>query len=113
MKMELSGSMNLTEPGCGSDLGMIKLGNSWWSWGLFIEWSKIFITNGGGGLQFVLARIKGAPEGLEGISMFFVEQKKEENGKEVLNYLVTKMKRKWGCMALLLVSLLMKTLRLI
>lgn len=97
MKMELSGSMNLTEPGCGSDLGMIKTSATPDGHGAYLlNGQKIFITNGGGGLQFVLARIKGAPEGLEGISMFFVEQKKEENGKEVLNYLVTKNEEKMG-----------------
>ena len=32
--------------------------------------SKIFITNGGGGFGFVLARVPNAPEGLNGISLF-------------------------------------------
>lgn len=93
MKMELSGSMNLTEPGCGSDLGMIKTSATPQGDGTYLlNGQKIFITNGGGGLQFVLARIKGAPEGLDGISMFFVEQ--DLNGK--LNYQVTKNEEKMG-----------------
>jgi hypothetical protein len=41
-----------------------------------------------------LARIKGAPEGLEGISMFFVEQKNPNS--EGLNYTVTKNEEKMG-----------------
>lgn len=93
MKMDLSGSMNLTEPGCGSDLGMIKTSATRKDDGSFLlNGQKIFITNGGGGLQFVLARIKGAPEGLEGISMFFVEQ--NVNGKQ--NFQVTKNEEKMG-----------------
>ncbi len=93
MKMELSGSMNLTEPGCGSDLGMIKTTATRLDDGSFqLNGQKIFITNGGGGLQFVLARIKGAPQGLEGISMFFVEQYEGDK----LNFEVTKNEEKMG-----------------
>ncbi len=98
MSMKLSGSMNLTEPGCGSDLGMIKTSATRTSDGKFlINGQKIFITNGGGGIQFVLARIKGAPEGLEGISMFFVEQDiKDAEGNPKINYQVTKNEEKMG-----------------
>lgn len=95
---DLSGSMNLTEPGCGSDLGMIKTTATRLENGKFsINGSKIFITNGGGGVAFVLAKIKGAPEGLDGISMFFVEQKiKNDKGEEVLNFRVAKNEEKMG-----------------
>lgn len=92
---ELSGSMNLTEPGCGSDLGMIKTSATPVGDGTYkLNGSKIFITNGGGGIGFVLARIKGAPEGLEGISMFICEQ--DEPGVEGPNYIVAKNEHKMG-----------------
>lgn len=92
---EISGSMNLTEPGCGSDLGMIKTSATPVGDGTYkLNGSKIFITNGGGGIGFVLARIKGAPEGLEGISMFICEQ--DEPGVEGPNYIVAKNEHKMG-----------------
>lgn len=92
---ELSGSMNLTESGCGSDLGMIKTSATPTGDGTYkLNGSKIFITNGGGGVGFVLARIKGAPEGLDGISMFICEQ--DEPGVEGPNYIVAKNEHKMG-----------------
>lgn len=98
MNCDLSGSMNLTEPGCGSDLGMIKTSATPTDDGKFLlNGSKIFITNGGGGVAFVLARIKGAPEGLEGISMFFVEQQiQNDKGEAKLNFRVAKNEEKMG-----------------
>jgi len=90
----LSGSMCLTEPGCGSDLGMIKTSATPTDDGKFLlNGSKIFITNGGGGIGFVLARIKGAADGLEGISMFLCEQ---DLGDGNLNFRVTKNEEKMG-----------------
>lgn len=90
---ELSGSMCLTEPGCGSDLGMIKTSATPTEDGKYLlNGAKIFITNGGGGLGFVLARIKGAPEGLDGISMFLCEQ--YIDGEQ--NFRVTKNEEKMG-----------------
>lgn len=92
---ELSGSMNLTEPGCGSDLSMIKTSAVRREDGKFlINGEKIFITNGGGGVGFVLAKIKGAPDTLDGISMFMVEQCPE--GHEGLNFRVEKSEEKMG-----------------
>lgn len=94
---ELSGSMCLTEPGCGSDLGMIATSATPHPKGdgtYLINGSKIFITNGGGGIGFVLARLKDAPAGIEGISMFFVEQ--DHPGKEGLNFQVAKNEDKMG-----------------
>jgi alkylation response protein AidB-like acyl-CoA dehydrogenase len=94
----LSGSMCLTEPGCGSDLGMIKTNAEKLPNGKFkINGTKCFITNGGGGIGFVLAKIKGAAEGLAGISMFMVEQEiKDEDGNDKLNYIVAKNEHKMG-----------------
>ena len=93
---ELSGSMCLTEPGCGSDLGSLKTSAEKREDGKYtINGSKIFITNGGGGLGFVLARIKGAPTGLEGISLFLVEQF-IDGDRSNLNYKIAKNEEKMG-----------------
>lgn len=92
---EISGSMCLTEPGAGSDVGGVKTSATPQDDGTYLlNGSKIFITNGGGGFGFVLARIKGAPEGLNGISLFLCEQELE--GKEGLNYIVAKNEEKIG-----------------
>jgi 3-(methylthio)propanoyl-CoA dehydrogenase len=96
---EISGSMNMTEPGAGSDIGLITTmakpveGTSNYK----ITGSKIFITNGGGGLAFVLARTPDAPKGMKGLSLFFVEQTiKDSEGNETLNFKVTKNEEKMG-----------------
>ena len=72
---EISGSMCMTEPGAGSDVGAIRTSADRQSDGTYLlNGNKLFITNGGGGLGFVLARVKGAPAGLEGISIFLAEE---------------------------------------
>ncbi|MDC0255379.1 acyl-CoA/acyl-ACP dehydrogenase [Bacteriovoracales bacterium] len=91
----ISGAMALTEPDCGSDLGSIKTtamiqDNDTY----LLNGTKCFISNGGGGIQLVLARVKGDPEGLPGISLFLVEQ--EISGKTELNYVITKNEEKMG-----------------
>jgi alkylation response protein AidB-like acyl-CoA dehydrogenase len=92
---EISGSMNLTEPGCGSDLGMMKTSATLQEDGTyFLNGTKIFITNGGGGVAFVLAKVKGDADDLSGISMFFVEQ--DHPGKEGLNFIVANNEDKMG-----------------
>lgn len=94
---ELSGSMNLTEPGAGSDLGSVTTTAEKQADGTYkLNGSKIFITNGGGGVGFVLARIKGAPEGLNGISLFLVEQYLGEGENRKQNYKVVKNEEKMG-----------------
>ncbi|WP_029032672.1 acyl-CoA dehydrogenase C-terminal domain-containing protein [Salinarimonas rosea] len=73
-----SGTMNLTEPHCGTDLGMIKtkaVPNGDGSYAL--TGTKIFISAGEHDLtenivHLVLARIEGAPAGTKGISLFVV-----------------------------------------
>lgn len=91
---EISGSMCLTEPGCGSDLGLIRTTATPDGDGQFkINGSKIFITNGGGGIHFTLARTPNAAEGLEGISMFLVEQ---DLGDGKNNFEVVKNEDKMG-----------------
>ncbi len=92
---EISGSMNLTEPGCGSDLSMMKTTATPQDDGTYLlNGQKIFITNGGGGLAFVLAKVKGDPDSLDGISMFFVKQ--DDPRKEGLNFTVEKTEEKMG-----------------
>ena len=93
----ISGSMCLTEPDCGSDLGALKTSAKPQEDGTYlINGTKIFITNGGGGLGLVLARIDGAPEGLKGISMFLVDQDEKAQERGRLNFVVSKNEDKMG-----------------
>jgi alkylation response protein AidB-like acyl-CoA dehydrogenase len=72
-----SGTMNLTEPNAGSDVGALKTKavpeNGAWR----ITGTKIFITHGDQNMSeniihLVLARTPGAPDGTKGISLFIV-----------------------------------------
>jgi len=75
---EWSGTMNLTEPGAGSDVGALKskaepAGDGTWR----IKGQKIFITYGEHDfgkniIHLVLARTPGSPAGTKGISLFIV-----------------------------------------
>ncbi len=73
-----SGTMNLTEPHCGTDLGLSKtIAYSQDDGSYNITGTKIFITCGEHDLSeniihLVLARTPGAPEGIKGISLFLV-----------------------------------------
>jgi acyl-CoA dehydrogenase len=73
---EWSGTMNLTEPHCGTDLGLIRTRAARQEDGSFrITGQKIFISAGEHDLtenivHLVLARIEGAPAGTKGISLF-------------------------------------------
>ena len=73
-----SGTMNLTEPHCGTDLGLIRTKAAPAADGTFtITGTKIFITAGEHDLtenivHLVLARLPGAPAGTRGISLFLV-----------------------------------------
>ena len=75
---EWSGTMNLTEPHCGTDLGLLKTKAAPNGDGSYaITGQKIFISAGEHDLSenivhLVLARIEGAPEGTRGISLFIV-----------------------------------------
>jgi alkylation response protein AidB-like acyl-CoA dehydrogenase len=75
---EWTGTMNLTEPHCGTDLGQIKSRAVRREDGSFaISGQKIFISSGEHDLaeniiHLVLARIEGAPAGVKGISLFIV-----------------------------------------
>ncbi len=93
IKGQLSGSMCLTESDAGSDVGSLRTSAEKQPDGRYsLNGTKMFITNAGGGFGFVLARIKGAPEGLSGISMFLSEEKVD--GKQ--NYRITKIEDKMG-----------------
>ena len=71
-----AGTMNLTEPQCGTDLGLIRSRAEPAKDGSYrITGTKIFITGGEQDLtenivHLVLARIPGGPEGIRGISLF-------------------------------------------
>jgi alkylation response protein AidB-like acyl-CoA dehydrogenase len=73
-----TGTMNLTEPHCGTDLGLIKTKAVPQGDGSYkITGTKIFISAGEHDMaeniiHLVLARIEGAPEGTKGISLFVV-----------------------------------------
>ena len=75
---EWGGTMNLTEPHCGTDLGLLKSKAVPQADGSYkISGQKIFISAGEHDLtdniiHLVLARIEGAPEGTKGISLFIV-----------------------------------------
>ena len=73
-----TGTMNLTEPQCGTDLGLVRTRAVPQADGSYkITGTKIFISAGEHDLaenivHLVLARIEGAPEGTKGISLFIV-----------------------------------------
>ncbi len=75
---EWTGTMNLTEPHCGTDLGLIKTKAVPQPDGSYaLTGQKIFISAGEHDLaanivHLVLARIEGAPAGVKGISLFVV-----------------------------------------
>lgn len=83
-----SGTMNLTEPHCGTDLGLIKTKAIPQDDGSYkITGTKIFISAGEHDLtenivHLVLAKLPDAPEGVKGISLFVVPKflPKEEGG---------------------------------
>ena len=72
-----TGTMNLTEPQAGSDLGLVRTRAVREGDHYRVSGQKIFITYGEHDLaenivHLVLARVEGAPEGVRGISMFLV-----------------------------------------
>ncbi|TIT21786.1 MAG: acyl-CoA dehydrogenase, partial [Mesorhizobium sp.] len=77
-----TGTMNLTEPHCGTDLGLLRTKAVPNSDGTYrISGQKIFISAGEHDMSdnivhLVLARIEGAPEGVKGISLFIVPKLK-------------------------------------
>ena len=77
-----TGTMNLTEPHCGTDLGLLRTKAAPNGDGTYrISGQKIFISAGEHDMSdnivhLVLARAEGAPEGVKGISLFIVPKLK-------------------------------------
>ncbi len=75
---EWTGTMNLTEPHCGTDLGLMRTKAEPQQNGTYkITGQKIFISAGEHDMSdniihLVLAKITGAPEGIKGVSLFIV-----------------------------------------
>ena len=75
---EWTGTMNLTEPHCGTDLGLLRTKAVPQADGTYrISGQKIWISAGEHDMaenivHLVLARIEGAPAGVKGISLFIV-----------------------------------------
>ena len=73
-----TGTMNLTEPHCGTDLGMMRTKAIPQEDGSYkITGQKIFISSGEHDMaeniiHLVLAKIEGGPEGIKGVSLFIV-----------------------------------------
>lgn len=92
---EWGGTMCLTEPQAGSDVGALRTKAIRNPDGTYsIVGNKIFITCGDQDLteniiHLVLARVEGAPPGTKGISLFVVPKKRLENGSLVDNDVTT------------------------
>ncbi|MGA9582689.1 MAG: acyl-CoA dehydrogenase C-terminal domain-containing protein [Allosphingosinicella sp.] len=75
---EWTGTMNLTEPHCGTDLGLLRTKAEPQADGSYaVSGTKIFISSGEHDLSeniihLVLAKIAGAPDTVKGISLFIV-----------------------------------------
>ncbi|MEL7281680.1 MAG: acyl-CoA dehydrogenase C-terminal domain-containing protein, partial [Pseudomonadota bacterium] len=75
---EWTGTMNLTEPHCGTDLGLMRTKAVPQDDGTFkVSGQKIFISAGEHDMSdniihLVLAKIPGGPEGIKGVSLFIV-----------------------------------------
>ena len=88
---EFCGTMCLTEPQAGSDVGALRTKAVKRPDGTYsIQGGKIFISAGDHDLtdniiHLVLARIEGAPAGTKGISIFIVPKKRLENDEWVDN----------------------------
>jgi alkylation response protein AidB-like acyl-CoA dehydrogenase len=87
---EISGSVAMTEPDAGSDVGNVSTtavpeGDHWRLTG-----RKQFITNGCGDVSVVLARTETGSKGLEGLSLLVVPR--TENGRD--NFRVAKPEKK-------------------
>ena len=75
---EWTGTMNLTEPHCGTDLGLMRTKAEQQADGSYrLTGQKIFISSGEHDMadniiHLVLAKIPGGPEGIKGVSLFIV-----------------------------------------
>jgi len=85
-----AGTMCLTEPQSGTDLGLVRTKAEPDGGAYRLAGTKIFISAGEHDLtenivHLVLARLPDAPVGIKGISLFVVPKLREENGKLVPN----------------------------
>src|SRR5664280_382531 len=91
MAGEWQGTMALTEPQAGSSLTDINLTGEPTDQGYYkFKGQKIFISAGehdgaDNVIHLAIGRIKGAPAGIKGISLFVIPKKRIENGKLVFN----------------------------
>ena len=98
------GTMCLTEPGAGSDVGAVKSTATPNDDGSYnIKGVKIFISSGDNDIyeniiHLVLARTPGAVEGTKGLSLFIVPKYQSENGNlgDFNNVKCTKIEEKMG-----------------
>ncbi|KAJ55220.1 acyl-CoA dehydrogenase [Actibacterium mucosum KCTC 23349] len=78
VSLDWTGTMNLTEPHCGTDLGLMRTKAEPQDDGSYkVTGQKIFISAGDHDMSdnvihLVLAKIPGGPEGIKGISLFIV-----------------------------------------
>jgi alkylation response protein AidB-like acyl-CoA dehydrogenase len=92
---EISGSVAMTEPEAGSDVGAlttaaVDAGDGAWR----ITGRKQFITNGCGDIALVLTRTDPRSKGLEGLSMHLVPRYIEREGQRVRNFEIGKPEHK-------------------
>ncbi|MBR9841647.1 MAG: acyl-CoA dehydrogenase [Rhodobacteraceae bacterium] len=82
---EWTGTMNLTEPHCGTDLGLMRTKAEPQGDGSYkVSGQKIFISAGDHDMadnvvHLVLAKIPGGPEGIKGVSLFIVPKFKVDD----------------------------------
>ncbi len=100
MSGEWGGTMCLTEPGAGSDVGAAKTTATPKGDGTYaIKGVKIFISSGDNDLyknivHLVLAKTPGAPEGTKGLSLFTVQKLNDDGSSN--NVKCTKIEEKMG-----------------
>lgn len=99
---EWTGTMCLTEPQCGTDLGLVRTKAVDFEDHYKLTGTKIWITFGEHDLadniiHLVLARLPDAPEGIKGISTFLVPKKKADGSAN--NVKCTGLEHKMGIIA--------------
>jgi 3-(methylthio)propanoyl-CoA dehydrogenase len=97
------GSMDITEPGAGSDMAALRCKGELDEQGnWFVTGQKVFITSGHGRFHFVIARTEeskgeGAMDGLKGLSMFLVPAwEYDDEGNKVLTTTIDGVEEKLG-----------------
>ena len=92
---EISGSVAMTEPEAGSDVGAIRTSAAPAADGTWrITGQKQFITNGCADIALVLTRTNPSAEGLDGLSLHLVPRFVQRNGKRDKNFEIGKPEHK-------------------